>query len=258
MSTYKKHVQITENVKKKIKGVEVVFPSLYGKFYTEASRALNIDLTADEMLDSEMLNEKVVHHILTLLSCTEQAIEGIENEDKKILQTVLIETKALRDEIHELQKVIYEDTLTKCYNRKWFEDIYLERDLSTIRSNGTIAIIDLNKFKIINDTFGHVVGDKVLVHIASKLKETEGKVIRYGGDEFLVIFDELNTSSKIIKQFDDMIINCSKKSFKVEKESFKVSFAYGTASFEKGDNLNTIIDIADKAMYRHKNEIKGS
>lgn len=258
MSTYKKHVLITENVKKKIEGVEVVFPSLYGKFYTEASRSLNVDLSADELLDSEMLNEKVVHHIITLMSCTEKAIEGIENEDKKILQTVLAETKALRDEIHELQKIIYEDTLTKCYNRKWFEDMYLEKDISTLRTNGTIAIIDLNKFKYINDTYGHVVGDKVLLHIASKLKETGGKVIRYGGDEFLVIFDEVESASNIVKSFDDMIINCSKKSFKVEKESFKVSFAYGIAVFEKGNSLNTIIDIADKAMYRHKNEIKAS
>ncbi len=251
-NAFKKHALITASIKKQIEPLKIVFPSQYGKLYAESARSLDIDLSPDELLNSEMLNEKVIHHIITLASCTEQAIEAIESEDKKTLQIVLIETKSLRDEIHALQKVIYEDTLTKCYNRKWFEDTYLDIDQQTMCSDGTMAIIDLNKFKIINDTFGHTVGDKVLIHIANKLKESGGKVVRYGGDEFLVIFDGSESSSEIKTNFDAMILNCSKKSFKVEEESFKVSFAYGLAPFTRGSDLNQIIDIADKAMYRHK------
>jgi diguanylate cyclase (GGDEF)-like protein len=251
-NAFDKHTLITATIKKQIEPLKIVFPSQYGKFYAQWARTHNIELKPDEILGSEMLNEKVVQHVITLASCTEKAIQAIENEDKKTLETVLAETKSLRDEINELQRIIYEDTLTKCYNRKWFEDMYLDNDNLTLNTNGTLAIIDLNKFKIINDTFGHTIGDKVLVHIANTLKETGGKVIRYGGDEFLVIFDDTQTFSEIQKNFDEMIIACAKKSFKVEEESFKVSFAYGTAPFTQGDDLNTIIDIADKAMYRHK------
>ncbi len=250
----KKHMTITANIKKTIAPLDIVFPSRYGKLYAESARSLNLDLTPEELLDSEMLSEKVVQHVIALSSCADKAIKAIESEDKKTLQAVLAETKALHAEIDELQKIIYEDTLTKCYNRKWFEDMYLNANNHTLRSSGTMVIVDLNKFKSINDSFGHIVGDKVLVHISGKLKETGGNVIRYGGDEFLVIFDMTHFPSQIKQSLDEMIESYSKSSFKVEKESFKVSFAYGLVPFTIGSDLYTIIDIADKEMYRNKKE----
>jgi diguanylate cyclase (GGDEF)-like protein len=252
--SHKQHKFITSNVKKKIESLDIVFPSQYGKMYLESARSLSVELTPDEMLAPEMLNEKVIQHVIILSSCAERAITAIENEDKKALHLVLEETKLLRKQIDELQKLIYEDTLTKCYNRKWFEDTYLDSETLTLRSSGTMAIVDLDKIKIINDTYGHTVGDKVLVHIATKLKEVGAKVIRYGGDEFLLLFYETVSVSKIASNIDEMILNCSKKSFKVEAESFKVGFSYGIASFTAGSELNVIIDTADKAMYRHKRE----
>jgi len=229
----------------------VVFPSYYGKLYAEEAHSLNVDLQPDELLHAEMLDEKVVHHVLQLSNCAEQAIQAIESEDKKKLSAVLAETKALRDEIQALQQIIYEDALTKSYNRKWFEDHYLNSDKQTMSTSGIMAMIDLNKFKEINDTFGHIVGDKILIHIAHKLKEIGGDVIRFGGDEFLVMFGS-GKEVEIQKKIDDMLSNCAKKIFKVEENSFKVSFAYGIALFKKGSELNAIIDIADKEMYRHK------
>lgn len=252
--SHTQHKIITSNVKKKIESLEIVFPSQYGKLYLESARSLSVELTTDELLDPEMLNEKVIQHVIILASCAQRAIEAIENEDKKTLAIVLKETKLLRQKIDELQKLIYEDTLTKCYNRKWFEDTYMDPSTMTLRSSGTMAIIDLNKFKIINDTYGHTIGDKVLVHMATKLKEVGAKVVRYGGDEFLLLFDETVDVSNITNDIDEMILSCSKKSFKVNTESFKIGFSYGIASFTAGSELNVIIDTADKAMYRHKRE----
>jgi len=252
---YKEHIQITENIKKQIEPLKVVFPSYYGRLYSEAARELHIDLKPDELLDSEMLNEKVVHHVITLSSCAEQAIAAMESEDKKTLLAVLAETKALRDEIHELQQIVYEDALTKCYNRKWFEDFCLNSDKRTMRGEGTLAIVDLNKFKEINDTFGHVVGDRVLIHVSKKLQESGGKVVRYGGDEFIVVFNANETPSKIQEKIESMLHNCNKTSFKVDNKSFKVSFAFGITPFKKGYDLNAIVDAADKAMYRHKRSL---
>lgn len=250
----KHHKIITSNVKKKIESLDIVFPSQYGKLYIESARSLEVELTPDELLDPEMLNEKVIQHVIVLSSCAQRAIQAIENEDKKTLAIVLEETKLLHQQVDELQKLIYEDSLTKCYNRKWFEDTYINPETMTLRSAGTMAIIDLNKFKIINDTYGHTVGDKVLVYFASKLQEVGGKVIRYGGDEFLIIFDDSIAASKVTSDIDAMILGCSKKSFKVDNVSFKVAFSYGIATFSTGSELNVIIDLADKAMYRHKRE----
>lgn len=252
--SHKQHKFITSNVKKKIASLDIVFPAQYGKLYLESAHSLSVELSPDEMLAPEMLNEKVIQHVVILSSCAERAITAIENEDKKTLAMVLEETKQLRHQIDELQRIIYEDTLTKCYNRKWFEDTYLDPSTLTLRTTGIMAIVDLDKFKIINDTYGHTVGDKVLVHIASKLQEIGGKVIRYGGDEFLIIFDDTIAVSKVTSDIDEMIIGCAKRSFKVENTSFKVAFSYGIASFTAGSELNVVIDLADKAMYRHKRE----
>lgn len=246
------HIIITKNVKEKIQSLEIVLPSYYAKIYDEEARVHNMELNPDELLDSELLSEKVVHHIISLTSCTERAIEAIESEDKKTLHSVLAETKALRSEIDELRKIVYEDTLTKSYNRKWFEDLYLHSDKNTLREEGILVMVDLNKFKQINDTFGHIVGDKVLTHIALKLKESGGEVVRYGGDEFMIIYTISESLSSIKEKIEMMIQKCDNTSFKVDQRSFKISFAYGITPFKRGAILSEIIEMADKEMYRHK------
>lgn len=253
---HEQHVCITEKVKIKIQPLKVVYPSYYGKLYAEEAHALNLELQPDELLDAEMLNENVVNHILRLSNCAEQAIEAIESEDKKKLSAVLAETKALRDEIQALQQIIYEDALTKSYNRKWFEDHYLNSDKQSMRDMGVMVMIDLNKFKEINDTYGHIVGDKVLIHIAKKLKEMGGDVIRFGGDEFLVMFGNGESVAKIEEKIDYMLVNCAKKIFKVDENTFRVSFAYGITAFEEGSELSFVIDTADKSMYLHKKSVR--
>ncbi len=246
------HAIITARVKSIIEPLEIVFPSQYGKLYALEARAQNIDLLPEELLDSEMLDEKVVRHVITLSSCAEKAVTAIEAEDKAALHAVLAETKALRDEINSLRKIVYEDALTKSYNRKWFEDLYLDHSRTALRTEGTIAIIDLNRFKEINDTFGHVVGDKVLAHVAHKLKEIGGEVVRYGGDEFLVVFPAEISPQAVQKKIDDMLSKCDKKVFKVNAQSFKVSFSYGVTVFSPGSPLETVIETADREMYRQK------
>ena len=112
------HIHITETVKQKILPLKIVFPSHYARIYSQEAARNDIELHPDELLNSEMLSEKVVHHVINLASCTERAIIAIENEDSKTLREVLEETKQLRNELDELRKVVYEDALTKSYSRK--------------------------------------------------------------------------------------------------------------------------------------------
>lgn len=115
-------------------------------------------------------------------------------------------------------------------------------------------MVDLNKFKQINDNFGHVVGDKVLIHIAFKLKETGGRVVRYGGDEFIIIFDAKISKDEITKKMRTILDYCHNVHFKVEQKEFKINFAYGMAPFSQGSNIDTIIEAADKSMYENKTD----
>lgn len=246
------HIEITNEVKQAIQHLKIVFPAHYGKLYYEAAHTRDIELKPDELLTREMLDEKIVRHIITLADCADQAIIAIESKNKAILNTILLETKKLQEEIQELQKVVYEDSLTKSYNRKWFDDTILDHDKLSLRESGTIVMVDLNKFKEINDNFGHNVGDQVLIHVTAKLKESNGRVVRYGGDEFIVIFDAHSTSLEIKEKMETILRYFEKVHFKFEKESFKISFAYGLAPFTRGADILHVVESADKSMYKHK------
>lgn len=252
---YKEHIDITNEVKESIQKLKVVFPAEYNRIYSEKAKSHHIELKPDQVISSEMLDEKMVRHLITLSQCTDDAIHAIETEDKHLLSIVLSETKALQAEIHELRKIVYEDGLTKSFNRKWFEDTVCSSDRISIRDSGTLVMVDLNKFKQINDQFGHVVGDKVLIHIAFKLKETGGRVVRYGGDEFIVIFDAKVSINDIRIKMEAILAYCNNVYFKVDKNEFKINFAYGIASFTNGSKIEKVIEDADKAMYTNKNVI---
>lgn len=249
---YQKHIAITEKIKDEILHHKVVFPAYYGKLYAQIAGQYNIALEPHELLGSEMLDQKMVRHILSLSAFAEEAIEAIHSHDETLLQHVLEETKKLHHEIAELQKIVYEDTLTRSHNRKWFEDLFLDESKTIFVKAGTLVMVDLNRFKRVNDEFGHIVGDKVLIHLALKLNETGGQVVRFGGDEFLVLFDETVCFSEIELKMQSVLAYFKKIAFKVEKKEFKITFAYGMNSFEKNNQLSAILDSSDKAMYQFK------
>jgi len=252
-NSHEEHIAITADIKKEIESLKVVFPAYYGKLYAELAKKHQLDLKPDELLNPEMLNEQMLRHIVTLSECTDSAIEAIETQNTAQLQAVLAEAKKLREETDELRKIVYIDNLTHAYNRKWFDDSILEKDGVSMSKEGVLVVIDLNKFKHINDTYGHTIGDKVLIHIAHKLRTTGGDVIRYGGDEFIVLFDSNEKDAKI--KMESALSYFQKTHFKIDVHSFKACFAYGMASFTKGSIRSNIIDQADSAMYNHKHSL---
>lgn len=246
---FQKHIIITDEVKKIVNEHKIIFPAYYGKVYTDVSKKYDIELSASELLHEEMIDEKIVRHIITLSENASLAIEAMETENHEKLLTVLQETKSLHEEINKLRQVVYEDTLTRCYNRRWFEDKYLDDSNTNFSKSGTLIFVDLNRLKRINDTYGHITGDRVIKYLALKLKEIIPSVVRYGGDEFLLMFDEILLEHDIEKLMNTTLHFFNKTTFKSEHEEFKVSFAYGAATFEKGALLNITLDKADKKMY---------
>jgi diguanylate cyclase (GGDEF)-like protein len=151
---------------------------------------------------------------------------------------------------------MYKDELTNVYNRKWLHDNILDDSAQGFKNSGTLAIIDLNFFKIVNDTYGHTVGDKVLVFIAQFLRRVEKNIVRYGGDEFIVIFSDETTEKNALLKLNAAREDLLTKHLKIKDISFKVSFSVGVQEFKKGDSLSDIIEKADTNMYNDKAEIK--
>jgi diguanylate cyclase len=247
------HRTITDATKQEIASMPIVFPVEYGKIYADIAKQNNMELRVEDIFAKEMLDEKMIRHIVLICELSDQALVAMQDNNMERLQEVILETQKLREEIYALQKMVYEDPLTKSYNRKWFDDTYLAtHDNLHLRGEGILVLIDLNRFKEINDTYGHLVGDKVLAHVALKLKESGGRVVRYGGDEFLLIFDTSHSIAEIEIKMETMLAYWKKISFKSEKYNFKITFSYGAVIFTNDSKVEDIISEADKAMYRQK------
>ncbi len=123
----------------------------------------------------------------------------------------------------------------------------------------SIIFIDIDYFKVINDSFGHQTGDKILREVAERLsKETrESDVIgRYGGEEFLIVLNHCNRAQVAIaaERFHKAVASKPFLSAGIEPSEIKVTISLGTASTDKEDsyNLYALIKEADNALYKSK------
>lgn len=247
-----KHAVITQLTKHEISLMPVVLPVDYGKVYRRFSNEMDLELHPDELLSHEMLDEKVIRHILTLSQCTHEAFDAMQTHNALKLQHIMEETDKLRLEVEELQKLVYTDTLTQCFNRKWFEDHCLDERHECFVAHGSLVMIDLNRFKRINDDFGHSVGDKVLVFMAKKLKQITPHVVRYGGDEFLLMINASYSNEAILANIENLFHEIEGTIFKAGEVQFKISFSYGICSYTPQSTFMDVLDSADKAMYHLK------
>lgn len=143
------------------------------------------------------------------------------------------------------------DPLTKVYNRGYLMG-EIERRIKTQKDSFITIIIDVDNFKTINDTYGHTVGDEVLVSLAEMLMEEtkkDGLVARFGGEEFVIVLDHTN-----IEQAKATLKSVSEKladKFK-NKLEMAVTFSGGLELYSATDNTVDLIANADVKLYKAK------
>jgi len=256
---YKDLKVVTDDTLKELRGFDVITPDLYTDAFSIKLKDGGIE--ADEDILSQNSVPLVLDKILKIQKKTQEGVRtlkenidlatiAIDNEDAAALSAIKEHMQALQERINSLEEEVYIDDLTKAHNRKWLFDKILKDD--TFQKDGVLTFIDLDKFKVINDSYGHVAGDKVLFLISNILQKLDGvDVIRYGGDEFIMInFD--NNSSYIEDYITKVNEGFSTKSFKFQGHTFKVSISSGTADFKAGDNFHQITNIVDQKMYEAK------
>lgn len=158
--------------------------------------------------------------------------------------------------IQKLKNAAVIDSLTNVSNRRGiFEQ--LEQELNAYKESGkifTVIIFDIDYFKLINDTYGHHVGDKILASIASMFKHklsSHDLIGRLGGDEFLLILSNSNESIAI-KTMDLFIKAIQEDSF---LSKYQISISYGIAEItKKVKNSEALIKIADTKMMSKKKD----
>ena len=143
------------------------------------------------------------------------------------------------------------DGLTGVMGRKMFFDICESITAQTPPTQCCFIFIDVDYFKQINDTFGHVTGDDVLTNIAQKLLrefKEYGKIGRLGGDEFSIMIDHPIRKQELIRKFDIF----EKEISGLLSDSHKVSCSIGAYYFDTPQNFQTIYANADKMLYKAK------
>jgi len=161
--------------------------------------------------------------------------------------------------IENMKKQASIDELTACYNKKEFENIF-NRMLSTLQrysdSNFAAVMLDIDHFKNVNDTYGHLAGDFILKEMSSIIHEElrdSDVFARVGGEEFMILLPQtklngaLKTAQKIRKSIQDY-------NFIFQGTTIPLTISLGITSTTKNDTYFSILDRADKALYKAKND----
>jgi len=225
----------------------------------DLSRICFLNLFTDSILEALKELNKDKNSLITV-SPNDSYIEALSLMKKFNISHLPVVSKkkklvgilSIRDIAKNFPELIFIDPLTEVNNRAYLNII--KTKIKKISGPVTVLMIDIDNFKEINDTFGHVVGDKVLKKLAQTLRKNvkiTDEVIRYGGEEFLVIAYRCDLeegkilAERLRRKIEDI-------KFNKRDLNFKITVSIGLSIYEPQEDLLTAIENADKAMYKAK------
>lgn len=234
--------------------ISIIFPSSHIDLYDEYLENQSKEGTSSSI--SEPIEQKAQHKDGTQF-CIELSINTITLTNKKKIIAVIKDITERKKSEQELKKLAMTDPLTSLANRNQYNIKLSEAAAVALRYQQPFALmlLDLDKFKPINDLYGHPVGDLLLQHVAQVLlascRETD-TVARLGGDEFAIIlpsskqhFEPDALSQRIIKEVS--------KPITIEEHSIKIGISIGISTFPNHSNDIEELQVqADKALYQAK------
>lgn len=220
-------------------------------------KQLLIDLP-NELLTCSIRIDKDIIVVINIFNVIDS--KNFDDNDKQLLKYICYDIAIALKNAELLEEILYMsryDSLTGLYNRHYFRKILNGIVKKAEKSDEifVIGMIDLNNLKVVNDTYGHELGDAMLIKFASAFKEEilDNDILgRLGGDEFCVVFVNKNKEQaiEIIKKVSMRLKN---NPFDSKVEINEISFAYGIAQFlDESMDLNELIKIADERMYENK------
>ncbi len=212
--------------------------------------AITLAITAFYIIDNTLISSSGFVYIFALVLSV-------------ALIVLLVKQNDYKQNSGKLQKILATDSLTSLLNRRGVDD-FVDGLIKKHRNNETkfaIMYLDLDNFKIINDTLGHHIGDLVLMEVSRRLQKIireNDAAGRLGGDEFILLVDNVQETEKIlfmaqriVKEFENYI--------NIEKHQIKVSFSIGISVYPfNGTDQKTLFNRADIAMYQAKTEGKNN
>jgi diguanylate cyclase len=166
------------------------------------------------------------------------------------------EIARLEDELQQASELVRHDPLTGTLNRKGLEEI-LAREMARQQRRASrlcVALLDVDNFKLLNDTYGHATGDDALRHLAQVIRETlrpQDSCGRYGGEEFLILLPDTTVDEAVVA-LTRLQRELTKRFFLHDNKKLLITFSAGVTELAIGENADIATDRADKAMYRAK------
>ncbi len=224
------------------------FHEKIGGFSEKISRADNI-AELNQVLDEVLRETRLVQ------------AEALRSRDKMILarqevQDAEVRIHTLEAKLQHLSELVREDQLTGSLNRRGLDDVF-ERETARSDRRGTplcVALLDLDDFKRLNDTYGHIAGDAALKHLVKIVKDTLRQmdvIARFGGEEFLILLPE-TTVEAASQTMTRLQRELTKHFFLHENEKVLITFSAGVALRAPNEDQATLVKRADKAMYQAK------
>lgn len=179
----------------------------------------------------------------------------VQTRQKDTLQLQMVEELSVQvqQRTSELEHLSSYDTLTKLMNRRKFTEVLEQAIVRHDEQHVPFCIVcvDLDEFKQINDSWGHVVGDDVLVHVSSIMREgvgDRGAVGRWGGDELIILYQDCD-GNRVLSLSDDIREQVDLNPY---REDIHCTVSMGVAEHRVGETSVELIRRADKALYEAK------
>ncbi len=174
------------------------------------------------------------------------------------LEALLNRLRELEDQVYYLREELLRDDLTKLWNRRALSIFFpqIVKEICQGKQLYILVFMDLCDLKMINDRYGHTVGDQVLIQMAKRLQAFTKRVdvpARLGGDEFVLLLatHSLEKAKPFLQEFvsEPLIFRC-------QQEAIEIYLACGATDILGEDTLESCLHRADLAMYKHKTQLK--
>ncbi|MFT9015056.1 MAG: GGDEF domain-containing protein [Acetobacter sp.] len=238
----------------KAREIQLVEDSDFGLWFTHKGRNLFKGTREFDTIQKEI--EKIDSDI----ALVQDGGDIPKRFSEKIYRSIRKINFLAENSFHQIEKVESgKDPLTKVLNRR-FLDAVLQNEISyALKKDKKFSIIlfDIDNFKSINDTYGHLVGDDVLCFVANTLVallRVNDYIFRYGGEEFLIILTEM-TSREALKCAERLRVNMENKPLLLSSgETIGVTLSGGLTFFDGKTNVKVLISQADQALYKAKRQ----
>ncbi|MFC3627218.1 diguanylate cyclase [Vogesella amnigena] len=208
--------------------------------------------------DGEALNS-ILQELLQDTASMQNNLQSSQQD----LQSAQQEVESAQSRIRELEQAleaasakIKEDQLTGAYNRRGLEE-HFTREISRAERSGqplSVALLDVDNFKQVNDSFGHLTGDNVLKYLVDMIRHcvrASDIVGRFGGEEFIVLLPD-TAAAEAVDLMQRLQRELTKNFFLANSEKLVVTFSAGVAEWHRGEQDVNVIERADRAMYQAK------